>query len=181
MSRKHLLQIFAVLALGLLGLGFASCGDNDPEEDDIVVPIDNSDDEKDGTDDGEDGTDDGEDDITPNDELKAKLLGTWVFQEATAADGTKLPKTTLDQLVSLTNQLLNTNLDIETLTFTDTEVNGTKYTVNGNKLVLTGSGNSQNSIFEVKEVTEEFLTLDMEVSLIVTLKATILYKRQQPE
>ena len=61
------------------------------------------------------------------------------------------------------------------------KVNGTDYTLEGNKLILAGTENTKSLTIEVKDVTEEFLTLDVQVTFLATLKATILYKKQQPE
>lgn len=167
MSRKSLFQLFIVLSLGLIALSFTSCGGDDPEKENIIEPEETPVEEP--------------KEPTAEELLRSKLAGTWVFEEATYADGTKVPKQTIGQIESGINQLIKSEIDIETLTFEGTKINGTEYTVEGNKLILAGTENSKSLTIEVKDVTEEFLTLDAQVSLLVTLKITILYKKQQPE
>ena len=110
--------------------------------------------------------------------LIKRLQGTWEYQEATAADGTKVPKQTIDQLGSFIKQLTSTDISIDRLTFTDSKFNGTDYTVEGNKLILKGTENSNTLQLVVKDVNEENLTLDVTASLLVTLKVTILYRKE---
>lgn len=165
MSRKTIFKLFTVLTFGLIILGFSSCGGGDSEEENkdkiVVDPVEE------------------EKETTPEDVLRSQLVGTWEFQEATASDGTKLPKTTVEQLENLINQLTGSETDIETLSFTDSKVNGMEYTVEGNKLILAGAGNLNNILLEVKDINEENLTLYVQVGIIVTVKATILYKKLQ--
>lgn len=172
MNRKYLLHMLAVLTFGLITLGFSSCGGGPDEDENNPVVVNPDEKEK-------ENTTEEQKDPTAEDELRSKLVGTWEYQEATAADGTKVPKQTIDQIGGFIKQLTRTDISIDKLTFTDSSVNGTDYTVEGNKLILKGTENSSTLQIEVKDVNEENLTLDVTASLLVALKVTILYKKQQ--
>jgi len=115
------------------------------------------------------GSDDDDDEFTGGSELVDKLQGTWQFQkgaETVMGMTITMDRSSLSEMKKSMEQMMGTSVEFwdETLFFNGSTVNGVKYELKGNKLILGDMDVMDGISISVKSVTSSKLVLREEIS-----------------
>lgn len=154
MRKKNYLHLLAIIMVALLSVGFVSCGSDD------------------------------DDDIPGGSELVDKLQGTWQFSKGTETVmgmTITMDRSSLNEMKKSMEQIMGTRVEFwdETLTFSNSKVNGVNYKLKGNELILDGMDSMSGIRIVIKSLSSSTLVLREEISMEgISITADMEYNRK---
>lgn len=128
MKKKNYLHLLAIMMVAMLSVGFTSCSSDDDENNDEYS------------------------------EIVQKLQGTWEYGTGTASVMESSPNYISGWEINELGEDVGAALLNTTITFNGNMVNGTKFSINGNKIVLSGVPEVNYRAY-IEKLTENKLVL----------------------
>ena len=128
MEKKCYLHLLAIMMVAVLSVGFTSCSSDDDENNDEYS------------------------------EIVQKLQGTWEYGTGTASVMESSPSYISGWEIDELGEDVGASLLNTTISFSGNIVNGTKYSIKGNQIVLSGVPEVNYRAY-IKELTEDKLVL----------------------